>query len=173
MRTVTAFPLVHALALDHPEHGIVGGLIQGPGTASACSACLTPKDSLGDIVGAIAFPVRTLRTYQELVDAYDDPSGERALALHSAHLASHPMDADAASAGSPSKRRRLHQSPAQALAAAKKFVKDMLRAMSYRPDVRPALLDFPAAGGGWADSEFSVHSGFSAQAAYFIKCVPN
>ena len=58
MQTVTAFPLVHALALDHPEHGIVGGLIQGPGTACACSACLTPKDSLGDIVGAIAFPAR-------------------------------------------------------------------------------------------------------------------
>lgn len=150
MQTVTAFPLVHALALDHPEHGIVGGLIQGPGTASACSACLTPKDSLGDIVGAIAFPVRTLRTYTELVEAYDDASGAKARALHSAHLASHPMDAHAASAGSPSKRRRVHQSPAQALAAAKKFVKDMLRAMSYRPDVRPALLDFPAAGGGWA-----------------------
>ena len=42
MQTVTAFPLVHALALDHPEHGIVGGLIPGPGTACACSACLTP-----------------------------------------------------------------------------------------------------------------------------------
>ena len=150
MRTVTAFPLVHALALDHPEHGIVGGLIQGPGTECACSACLTPKDSLGDIVGAMAFPVRTLRTYEELVDAYDDPSGERALALHSAHLASHPMVAHAASGSKPSKRRRVDQTPAQRLAAAKSFVKERLRAMSYRAGVRPALLDFPAAGGGWA-----------------------
>jgi hypothetical protein len=49
VRTVIALPLVHVLALDHPEHGIVGGLIQGPGTECACSACLTPKDSLGDI----------------------------------------------------------------------------------------------------------------------------
>jgi hypothetical protein len=87
----------------------------------------------------------------QLVEAYDDLSGEKALVLHSAHLLANPMHAHAASVGSsPTKRRRVQQTPAQALAAAKSFVKDSLRAMSYRHDVRPALLDFPAAGGGWA-----------------------
>ena len=42
------FPLVHTIAVDNPEHCILAGTLYGYGTNCQCSACLTPKDALGD-----------------------------------------------------------------------------------------------------------------------------
>ena len=80
------FPLVHTIAVDNPEHCILAGTLYGYGTNCQCSACLTPKDVLGDLEGSAKYPVRTVQMFTALRAAMEDASGRKAMQLYKSHL---------------------------------------------------------------------------------------
>jgi hypothetical protein len=143
---------VHTIAVDNPEHCILAGTLYGYGTNCQCSACLTPKDALGDLEGSAAYPVRTVQMFTALRAAMEDATGRRAIQLYKSHLEAEAA-VNAASGGT--KRRRndpegtadVADPPA---ADAKTWVNETFKSMSYRKGILPALHDFPAAGGGYA-----------------------
>ena len=146
------FPLVHTIAVDNPEHCILAGTLYGYGTNCQCSACLTPKDALGDLEGSAKYPVRTMQTFTAFRAAMEDATGRKAIQLYKSHLEAEAAVDDPA-AGT---KRRWDCAGAAAsvadptAAAAKTWVNDTFKSMSYRKGILPALHDFPAAGGGYA-----------------------
>ena len=146
------FPLVHTIAVDNPEHCILAGTLYGYGTNCQCSACLTPKDALGDLEGSGTYPVRTVQMFTALRAAMEDSTGRRAIQLYKSHLEAEAA-VNAASAGT---KRRREDSGGTAdvadpsAAQAKLWVNETFKSMSYRKGILPALHDFPAAGGGYA-----------------------
>ena len=146
------FPLVHTIAVDNPEHCILAGTLYGYGTNCQCSACLTPKDALGDLEGSAKYPVRTMQTFTALRAAMEDATGRKAIQLYKSHLEAEAAVDDPAAG---TKRRRDDAGAAASVAdptaaAAKTWVNDTFKSMSYRKGILPALHDFPAAGGGYA-----------------------
>ena len=148
------FPLVHTIAVDNPEHCILAGTLYGYGTNCQCSACLTPKDALGDLEGSAKYPVpvRTVQMFTALRAAMEDASGRKAMQLYKSHLEAEAA-VNTASAGT---KRRREDSGGTAdvadpsAAQAKLWVNETFKSMSYRKGILPALHDFPAAGGGYA-----------------------
>jgi hypothetical protein len=146
------FPLVHTIAVDNPEHCILAGTLYGYGTNCQCSACLTPKDALGDLEGSAKYPVRTVQMFTALRAAMEDASGRKAMQLYNSHLEAEAA-VNTASAGT---KRRREDSGGTAdvadpsAAQAKLWVNETFKSMSYRKGILPALHDFPAAGGGYA-----------------------
>ena len=142
------FPLIHTIAVDNPEHCILAGTMYGYGTNCQCSACLTPKDALGDLAAAARFPMRTVQMHKALQEALDDETGAKAVELYKSHLEA--ANSDARTGG---KRKRTGGSvrdPSPSAKDAKAWVTETFKSMSYRMGIRPALHDFPAAGGGYA-----------------------
>ena len=146
------FPLVHTIAVDNPEHCILAGTLYGYGTNCQCSACLTPKDALGDLEGSVKYPVRTVQMFTALRAAMEDTTGRKAIQLYKSHLEAEAA-VNTASAGT---KRRREDSGGTAdvadpsAAQAKLWVNETFKSMSYRKGILPALHDFPAAGGGYA-----------------------
>ena len=146
------FPLVHTIAVDNPEHCILAGTLYGYGTNCQCSACLTPKDALGDLEGSVKYPVRTVEMFTALCAAMEDATGRKAIQLYKSHLEAEAAVNDP-SAGT---KRRRNDAAATAdvadptAADAKTWVSETFKSMSYRKGILPALHDFPAAGGGFA-----------------------
>lgn len=146
------FPLVHTIAMDNPEHCILAGTLYGYGTNCQCSACLTPKDALGDLEGSVKYPVRTVEMFTALRAAMEDATGRKAIQLYKSHLEAEAAVNDP-SAGT---KRRRNDAAATAdvadptAADAKTWVSETFKSMSYRKGILPALHDFPAAGGGFA-----------------------
>ena len=146
---LTMFPLLHSIPIDHPEHCIVAGILPGCAPNCQCSGCLTPKDSLGDLLAS--FPPRTEDTYRAFTAALEDASGEKALELYTARVGADPVDQHVGSSSSGRKRSRGEANArVPSIAAAKTWAKRVFHDMSFRTDLRPALLDFPAAGCGFA-----------------------
>ena len=146
------FPLVHTIAVDNPEHCILAGTLYGYGTNCQCSACLTPKDALGDLEGSVKYPVRTVQMFTALRAAMEDTTGRKAIQLYKSHLEAEAAVNDP-SAGT--KRRRNDAGGTADVAdptaaEAKTWVSETFKSMSYRKGTLPALHDFPAAGGGFA-----------------------
>ena len=146
------FPLVHTIAVDNPEHCILAGTLYGYGTNCQCSACLTPKDALGDLEGSAKYPVRTVQMFTALRAAMEDASGRKAMQLYKSHLEAEAA-VNTASAGT--KRRREDAGGTAdvvdpSATEAKSWVNETFKSMSYRKGILPALHDFPAAGGGFA-----------------------
>ena len=146
------FPLVHTIAVDNPEHCILAGTLYGYGTNCQCSACLTPKDALGDLEGSVKYPVRTVQMFTALRAAMEDTTGRKAIQLYKSHLEAEAAVNDP-SAGT--KRRRNDAGGTADVAdptaaEAKTWVSETFKSMSYRKGILPALHDFPAAGGGFA-----------------------
>ena len=148
------FPLVHTIAVDNPEHCILAGTLYGYGTNCQCSACLTPKDALGDWEGSAKYPVRTVQMFTApgLRAARADATGRKAIQLYKSHLEAEAAVNDP-SAGT---KRRRNDAGGTAYVAdptaaeAMTWVNDTFKSMSYRKGILPALHDFPAAGGGYA-----------------------
>jgi hypothetical protein len=113
---------------------------------------LTPKDALGDLEGSAKYPVRTMQTFTALRAAMEDATGRKAIQLYKSHLEAEAAVDDPVAG---TKRRRDDAGAAASVAdptaaAAKTWVNDTFKSMSYRKGILPALHDFPAAGGGYA-----------------------
>ncbi len=150
LETRPVFPLIHTIAVDNPEHCILAGTMYGYGTNCQCSACLTPKDALGDLPAAARFPMRTMQMHKALQEALDDNTGAKAVGLYKSHLEAATSDAHAGA-----KRKRAggalsDAAPSPSVKDAMAWVTETFKSMSYRMGIRPALHDFPAAGGGYA-----------------------
>jgi hypothetical protein len=149
MESRQVFPLVHTIAVDNPEHCILAGTLYGYGTNCQCSACLTPKDALGDVTGAAQWPVRTMAIHKALSEAIDDASGKTAQALYTAHLRG---QISVPRVGS----KRTHDEAETDIVSlpsihdAKEWANQSFKDMSYRKGIRPALRNFTAAAGGFA-----------------------
>jgi len=146
--TRPVFPLIHTIAVDNPEHCILAGTMYGYGTNCQCSACLTPKDALGDLPAAALYEMRTVEMHKALQEALDDDTGAKAVELYKSHRKAATSDAGA---GAKRKRSRGDVSDASpSVKDAMAWVTETFKSMSYRMGIRPALHDFPAAGGGYA-----------------------
>ena len=147
------FPLLHSIPADHPEHCILAGVLPGHGPNCQCSGCLTPKDSLGDLLAM--FPVRTEETYRAFTEALQDTSGDMARNLYIEHLATETVDQPVGGTGGTDPRRKKRarvdtNAHGPSITDSIAWVKRIFHEMSFRIDLRPALMDFPAAGCGFA-----------------------
>jgi len=101
------------------------------------------------------FPVRTEETYRAFTAALQDTSGKMARTLHIAHLATETVDQPVGGTGGTDTRRtkRARVDPiahVPTFAESIAWVKRRFHEMSFRTDLRLALMDFPAAGCGFA-----------------------
>ena len=93
-----------------------------------------------------------MQTFTALRAAREDATGRKAIQLYKSHLEAEAAVDDPVAG---TKRRRDDAGAAASVvlptaAAAKTWVNDTFKSMSYRKGILPALHDFPAAGGGYA-----------------------